>query len=89
MSFYPVQKKLLYEVSYIRPIVIFLLVFMHSFSHIGDIQIDNNSITLIEPYKWIVDLIIGFRIETIAFVAGYVFYIKAMTKIKKLILAIS
>ena len=79
----PVQKKLLYEVSYIRPIVIFLLVFMHSFSHIGDILIDNNSITLIEPYKWIVDLIRGFRIETIAFVAGYVFSYQSNDKNKK------
>ena len=76
MSFTPhhsSQKSLLYEVSYIRPIVIFLLVFMHSFSHVVNISNGSNVVTLIEPYKWIVDLIVGFRIETIAFVAGYVF----------------
>ena len=46
---------------------------MHSFSHVVNISNGSNVVTLIEPYKWIVDLIVGLRIETIAFVAGYVF----------------
>lgn len=67
------KKKLLYEVSYIRPFVIFLLVFMHSFSHIKYIEIDSHNVELLSVYQWMIDFIRGFRIETIAFVAGYVF----------------
>lgn len=68
------KKKLLYEVSYIRPIVIFLLVVSHSFTKIhkgaGDVTQDYD---LVVGYLWLVRLIKGFRIETIALVAGYVF----------------
>ena len=68
------KKKLLYEVSYIRPIVIFLLVVSHSFTKI---QVGPNGAMndydLATGYLWLVRLIKGFRIETIALVAGYVF----------------
>lgn len=67
------KKKLLYEVSYIRPIVIFLLVFMHSFTKVKNIETSLDDAIIIEPYKWLINFIRGFRIETIAFVAGYVF----------------
>ena len=67
------KKKLLYEVSIIRPLVIFLLVFLHSFQKISDGGGYHNDYQLVDAYKWIEWLISGFRIETIALVAGYVF----------------
>lgn len=67
-------KKLLYEVSYIRPIVIFLLVVSHSFTEIHKgAGTETQPFELAEAYLWLVRLIKGFRIETIALVAGYVF----------------
>lgn len=66
-------KKLLYEVSIIRPIVIFLLVFMHSFTKIAAGGGYTNDYQLDSAYQWLCWLISGFRIETIALVAGYVF----------------
>lgn len=67
------QKKLLYEVSIIRPIVIFLLLFFHSFSKIAAGGGQTNDYQLASAYQWLCWLISGFRIETIALVAGYVF----------------
>ena len=78
------KKKLLYEVSYIRPIVIFLLVVSHSFTKIhkgaGDVTQDYD---LAIGYLWLVRLIKGFRIETIALVAGYVFAYQSIDLGKK------
>ncbi len=70
---YKVQKKLLYEVSIIRPIVIFLLVLLHSFTKIANGGGYSNDYQLVAPYQWFCWLISGFRIETIALIAGYVF----------------
>lgn len=67
-------KKLLYEVSVIRPLIIALLVLFHSFSKIRTgAGTRTNDYELAEIYKWFVWFIQGFRIETIALVAGYVF----------------
>lgn len=67
-------RKLLYEVSYIRPIVIFLLVVSHSFTKIHNgAGSDVQDYELATGYLWLVRFIKGFRIETIALVAGYVF----------------
>ena len=63
------NKKLLYEVSIIRPSVIFLLVVLHSFTRMSS----GWETQLIGVYKWLCCLIHGFRIETIALMAGYVF----------------
>ena len=67
------QKKLLYEVSIIRPTVIFLLVFLHSFTKIAAGGGQTNDYQLATTYQWLCWLISGFRIETIALIAGYVF----------------
>ncbi len=78
------RKKLLYEVSIIRPLVIFLLVTLHSFTKItsggGGYY---NDYSLIGLYKWITWLILGFRIETIALIAGYVFAYQSIDLNKK------
>lgn len=67
------NKKLLYEVSIIRPLVITLLVFLHSFTKIANGGGKINDYQLVSVYQWMCWLISGFRIETIALVAGYVF----------------
>lgn len=66
-------KKLLYEVSIIRPLIIFLLVLLHSFEKIADGGGQQQEYQLLMVYQWFVWIIKGFRIETIALVAGYVF----------------
>lgn len=67
------QNKLLTEVSIIRPLIIFLLVVYHSLClYTGGWKPPQG----VEPnaaYWWLGHLISGFRIETIAFVGGYVF----------------
>ncbi len=65
-------KRILYEVSYIRPLVIFLLVVTHSFAIYSGAWPSVNDVD-IPIYREMVRLIIGFRIETIALIAGYVF----------------
>ncbi len=67
------MKKLLYEVSIIRPLVIFLLVVMHSFTMYDGGWPLPEGIRAVPVYAWLVDFISGFRIETIALIAGYVF----------------
>lgn len=67
------QKKLLYEVSIIRPTIIFLLVVLHSFTKIAAGGGRTNDYQLATVYQWFCWLISGFRIETIALIAGYVF----------------
>lgn len=67
------QKKLLYEVSIIRPIVIFLLVFLHSFTKIAAGGGYTNDYQLASPYQWLCWLILGFMLETFVMVSGYVF----------------
>lgn len=67
------KRKLLYEVSLIRPFVIFLLVVMHSFTKTSAGGLRTNDYQLPGIYQWLCHFISGFRIETIALVAGYVF----------------
>jgi len=67
------EKKLLYEVSIIRPLIIFLLVVLHSFTIYGGGWELPEGISGVPVYYWMCKLISGFRVETIALVAGYVF----------------
>lgn len=70
----PTKSYALQDVAIIRPIVIFLLVVMHSFAIYGNGGwVLPEGIQPVPSYSWMVKLISGFRIETIAFVAGYVF----------------
>ena len=67
------EKKLVYEVSIIRPLVIFLLVVFHCLCiYIGSWESIENLIR-VPIYYWMANLISGFRIETISLVAGYIF----------------
>ncbi len=67
------EKKLLYEVSIIRPLIIFLLVVLHSFTMFGGGWSFPEGIHDVGAYYWFCKIISGFRIETIALIAGYVF----------------
>lgn len=67
------KKRLLFEISIIRPLIIFLLVVYHSLCVFtggwpAPAGVPENGV-----YWWLGHLISGFRIETIAFVGGYVF----------------
>ncbi len=65
-------KRLLYEVSIIRPLVIFLMVVYHAFCIYGGQWETVNDVS-IPIYNYLTRIISGFRIETITLVAGYVF----------------
>ena len=67
------MQKLLYEVSIIRPFIIILLIFMHSFT-----AYDGNwpAFECYEPnsiYKWVPKFIMGFMLEAFVFISGYVY----------------
>ena len=67
------KKPLLYEISVIRPLVIFLLVVYHSLCVFTGGWASPQGVPDNAVYWWFGRLISGFRIETIAFVGGYVF----------------
>lgn len=64
--------KLLYEISIIRPLVIFLLVVYHCLCIFTGGWHAPAGVGANELYWWLGKLISGFRIECIAFVGGYV-----------------
>lgn len=66
-------KKLLYEISIIRPLIIFLLVVYHALCVFTKGWVAPEGVPANSVYWWLGHLISGFRIETIAFVGGYVF----------------
>ena len=67
------NKRLLYEISIIRPLIIFLLVVYHSLCVFTGGWVPPQGVPSNDVYWWLGHLISGFRIETIAFVGGYVF----------------
>lgn len=84
------MKKTLYEVSIIRPIVIFLLVVLHAFTQLhysSGNEVNTNVVggdyQLVSFYYWMLKIIQGFRIETITFIAGYVFAFQSIELGKK------
>lgn len=69
----PIKKNLLYEISIIRPLIIFLLVVYHALCVFTGGWVVPEGVPENAVYWWLGHLISGFRIETIAFVGGYVF----------------
>ena len=67
------QKKLLYEVSVIRPIVIFLLVVTLALYIYRGWWPQPEGVGYNNLYWWLGNIISGFRMDTIMFVGGYVF----------------
>lgn len=68
------KKTLLYEISIIRPLIIFLLVAYHALCVFTGGWNPPDGVSSNTFYWWLGHLICGFRIETIAFVGGYVFF---------------
>lgn len=66
------EKRLLYEISIIRPLVILLLVVYHCLCLFTGGWRVPEGVDHVEAYWWMGKLISGFRIECIAFVGGYV-----------------
>lgn len=70
---YNMPNKLLYEVSFMRPIIIVLVVLMHSFT----MYAGNWSLPMgVEPcrlYWWIGQLSFSFLLEAFVFISGYLF----------------
>lgn len=67
------MKRILYEVSIIRPFVIFLLVLMHSFTMYGggwDLPVGIHNV---RAYYWVAKFSNGFMLETFILIAGYIF----------------
>ena len=79
MEYTKMKKQLLYEVSVIRPVVIILLLFMHCFTPYQGAWTEFEGFIPNRFYFWVARFIIGFRIETIALVAGYVFSYQCRT----------
>lgn len=67
------QKKNLDEVSFIRPILIVLLVMVHSFTVFNDGWPPFEGFVPCETYKWTSRLSYSFMLETFIFVSGYVY----------------
>lgn len=66
------MKKLLPEITIIRPLIIFLLVVYHCLCVFTGGWVQPQGVEKIGAYWWLGKLISGFRIECIAFVGGYV-----------------
>lgn len=78
------KKTLLYEISIIRPLIIFLLVVYHSLCVFTGGWNAPAGVPSNTAYWWLGHFISGFRIETIAFVGGYVFFFQCSELGKRL-----
>lgn len=75
------NKTWLYEISFIRPILLFLLVAYHAFApYCG--SWDASIVTDNEIYKWLANAFRAFRLEAFVFVSGYVFAHQVLAKHK-------
>ena len=68
-----IKRKNLDEVSFIRPILIVLLVLVHSFTVFNDGWPPFEGFVPCEAYKWISRFSYSFMLETFIFVSGYVY----------------
>lgn len=73
------EKKLIYEVSIIRPFVILLLVVFHCLCVYSGNWDSINSIKDVPTYYWIANLISGIQLETMALISGYIFAFQCIT----------
>ena len=71
-------KQWLYEISFIRPILLILLVSYHAFCYNCGAWNVPDGITVNNIYKWIALLSRAFRLEGFVFVSGYVFALQVL-----------
>lgn len=75
----------LYEISFMRPVLLVLLVMYHAFAPFCDAwsnPIDIGSEFYVEGYKWIALFPISFMLETFMFISGYIFAMQVIAKNK-------
>lgn len=72
------EKKLVYEVNVIRPLVILLLVVFHCFCVHAKNWDPIPGVFDIPAYYWIANFISGFQLETMAVVCGYIYAFQAI-----------
>lgn len=77
------KKKLVYEVSIIRPLIILILVIFHSFCIYGGKWEPIPSINTIPVYYWFSNLIFGFCLETFVLISGYIYAFQQIELNKK------
>ena len=76
------MNKLLYEITIIRPLIIFLLVVYHCLCVFTGGWAPPAGVEPIAAYGWLGKFISGFRIECIAFVGGYVMAYQFIERLK-------
>ena len=76
----PTPKKLLYNVSIIRPILLVLLVFYHAFAIYSGAWAPIEGYPEVQAYWWLDKLSYAFMLEMFVFISGYVFGFQVRTK---------
>ncbi len=76
------KKVWLNEVSFMRPILLVLLVAYHAFAPYCGTWVKPATITDFEPYFWVASLSRAFRLEAFVFISGYIFTFQLITKNK-------
>ncbi len=76
------KKVWLNEVSFMRPILLVLLVAYHAFAPYCGTWVKPATITDFEPYFWVASLARAFRLEAFVFISGYIFTFQLITKHK-------
>ena len=72
----------LYDISFIRPILLIMLVSYHAFCYNCGAWNAPESITTNEIYKWLANLSRSFRLEGFVFISGYIFALQVFKKNK-------
>lgn len=76
------NKEWLYEISFMRPILLTLLVSYHAFAPWCGAWDMPTGCEAYEPYRWIAFLSRAFRLECFVFISGYVFTFQLLSKNK-------
>lgn len=79
----PMPKKYLYDIAFMRPVIILLVVIYHSFAMYAGIWAAPDGLSEIPLYMWICKFAQGFHIEGMAFIAGYVFSFQCISLNKR------
>ncbi len=74
------MKGWLYEISFMRPILLVLLVSYHAFAPFCGAWEMPQGIDTNEVYKWLAYLSRSFRLEAFVFLSGYVFTMQIVQK---------
>lgn len=82
MQIIPQKSGWLYEISFIRPILLILLVSYHAFCYNCGAWSIPEGVVPNETYKWIALLSRAFRLEGFIFVSGYIFALQVLKKDK-------